>query len=392
MSESTPPHAARQPTGVRACPNCGADVAADESFCEACGTQLQAEVVASDTPGSESPVSLSTMTRPVPGPAPEAAAAPPCRECGGEVGEDGYCTQCGSKAPLPRDHFTEAPASWVGGSCDRGVRHHRNEDAMALAVSEETRHAVLVVCDGVSTSTDSDVASLAAARAARDELAANRPQGMATPESRAAAIVATIKQAAKKANEAVIANTAPDSPNAASCTFVVGVVSDGMLVYGNTGDSRAYWIPDDRSPLLLTTDDSMAQVRIAAGVPRDEAENGPGAHAITRWLGKDSEDVVPRCSALELVGAGWVVVCSDGLWNYASSPEQVRTVLTEAVATGPTEPVQVADRLVSWANAQGGKDNVTVALARIEPASPPAPVNPVTAEQSEPAPDPAQQP
>ena len=38
-------------------------------------------------------------------------------------------------------------------------------------------HAVLVVCDGVSTSTDSDVASLAAARAARDVLATLRATG-----------------------------------------------------------------------------------------------------------------------------------------------------------------------------------------------------------------------
>ncbi len=42
---------------------------------------------------------------------------------------------------------------------------------MALdAHPEPGSRAVLVVCDGVSTSTDSDVASLAAARAARDVL------------------------------------------------------------------------------------------------------------------------------------------------------------------------------------------------------------------------------
>lgn len=369
MSEQTPPDRQTPPDSTPdagRCPACGADVGPEEAFCEACGTQLQREVIASDQPGEEAPISLSTMTRPVPGPAPE-PATPPCRECGGTVDADGYCTQCGAKAPLPRDHFTEAPAAWVGGCCDRGVRHHRNEDAMALAAAEDGTHAVLVVCDGVSSSTDSDVAALAGARAARDELAANRPQGMATAESRAAAAVAAIKAAAAKANEAVIAHTAQDSTNAASCTFVTGVIDGTLLVHGNTGDSRAYWIPDERSPLLLTTDDSVAQVRIAAGVPREEAENGPGAHAITRWLGKDSEDTVPRCGALELVGAGWVVVCSDGLWNYASSPEQMRTVVTETAAAGPGEPVAVAERLVAWANGQGGKDNVTVALARISP-------------------------
>ena len=46
--------------------------------------------------------------------------------------------------------------------CDRGVRHHRNEDATATAADPAPgSRAVLVVCDGVSTSIDSDVASLA---------------------------------------------------------------------------------------------------------------------------------------------------------------------------------------------------------------------------------------
>jgi hypothetical protein len=85
----------------------------------------------------------------------------PCLECGGVVGEDGYCTKCGTKAPSPRDHFEESPADWVAGVCDRGLRHVRNEDAMALLADGE--RAVLVVCDGVSNTDQSEVGSLAAA-------------------------------------------------------------------------------------------------------------------------------------------------------------------------------------------------------------------------------------
>ncbi len=107
--------------------------------------------------------------------------ARPCVRCGGRVAEDGYCTECGEPAASERDHWAERPASWVAGVCDRGVRHSRNEDAMALAASEsataERAFAALVVCDGVSSAPDSDVASLAAARAARDVLAARAPTG-----------------------------------------------------------------------------------------------------------------------------------------------------------------------------------------------------------------------
>jgi serine/threonine protein phosphatase PrpC len=32
-----------------------------------------------------------------------------------------------------------------------------------------------------------------------------------------------------------------------------------------------------------------------------------------------------------------------------------------------SEPLPLAEALVSWANQQGGQDNITVALARVEP-------------------------
>ncbi len=47
-------------------------------------------------------------------------------------GPDGYCESCGVKALSERDHYREQPAPWVAGVCDKGIRHQRNEDAMAL--------------------------------------------------------------------------------------------------------------------------------------------------------------------------------------------------------------------------------------------------------------------
>ena len=63
-------------------------------------------------------------------------------------------------------------------------------------------------------------------------------------------------------------------------------------VAGNVGDSRVYWLPDaaDEPARQLGRDDSFAQEQMAAGVPRQEAETGPHAHSITRWLGRDAPD------------------------------------------------------------------------------------------------------
>ena len=323
--------------------------------------------------------------------APEVAAtARACHECGGEVADDGYCTQCGAAAPSPRNHFTEQPATWVAAVCDRGVRHTRNEDAVALAAGPEPGgHAVLVVCDGVSSSTDSDVASLAAARAARDVLAATGPAGSGTAATRVAVSAKALVAAVDAANAAVIAHTSAGPGNPASCTFVAAVVDGPELVVGWVGDSRAYWLPDTGAPRLLTVDDSFAAEQIAEGVPRATAESGPHAHAITRWLGVDAPDHTPRTVSVDLDGPGWVLVCSDGLWNYCSEAGDVAALLAATSRTSGAEPLPLAGALVDWANAQGGQDNITVALARIgagppDPTAPPVPTADAAAPQTAP--------
>ena len=362
MSETPSPAG---PSSLLKCPTCGEPVGAEEAWCEACGAGLTTP--ASTAPSDESPTAGSPA-------ATEPSAAPStetCHECGGVVAADGYCSQCGAKARSLRDHFTEQPAAWVGAVCDRGVRHTRNEDAVAMhARVDPGSHAVLVVCDGVSSSTDSDVAALAAARAARDVLAGSTPGGIGTAAARVAATARALDAAAQAANDAVVLHTAAGSPNPASCTFVAGVVQDSLLVVGWVGDSRAYWLPDTGDQLLLTTDDSYAAEQIASGVSRADAESGPQAHAITRWLGSDTPDHTPQTTSHDLTAPGWVLVCSDGLWNYCSEPDAMGALLRELGGAPTTDPLVVAGALVDWANTQGGIDNITVALARIDPPPP----------------------
>lgn len=370
------------------CAACGVSAAPGSRFCEGCGAPLVAGVAAtapSAPPAGSAPpgppplpsyldhAPISAPTRRPAGtlPDPPAPTRRPCAECGGEVGPDLYCQVCGTKAPSERDHFVEQPAPWVAGVCDKAVRKTRNEDAMALLAGQQPgSRAVLVVMDGVSNSIDSDVASLAGARAAREVLRMPLPAGMGTPAGRDAAVAKVLADATAAANNAIVAVTDPDSPNPASATFTAVVVEGARLTWANIGDSRSYWLPDDGEPLQLTTDDSLAQQQIAAGMAREVAENGPQAHAITRWLGRDSEGSVPTVGALEVSTPGWVLACSDGLWNYASTPQAIADQVRAAAgdAGGAADPLAVADALVGFANAAGGHDNITAALARLDPA------------------------
>jgi serine/threonine protein phosphatase PrpC len=259
----------------------------------------------------------------------------------------------------------EQPATWVAAVCDRGARRTRNEDAVAVAAGATPGgFAVLVVCDGVSSAEESDVASLAAARAAREVLVDGAASAGPAPGA-----PARMAAAADAANDAVVRATPPDHGDSpASCTLALAVLEAGVISAGSVGDSRAYWLPDDGEAQLLTEDDSLAAELIAAGAPREEAEAGPFAHTITRWLGKDSPGHTPAVTTLRVQGPGWLLACSDGLWNYCSAPEDLAAVARRVGAGSGAEPLATASALVDWANEQGGHDNISVALARVDPA------------------------
>lgn len=348
------------------CPRCGELSAPGARFCEQCGFELRGPAPAGAARGAPPTEPIPVVT--VVDPDPDSSVTPP-------------------PAPLSeRDHFTEKPAGWVAGVCDRGVRHARNEDAMALAASgpgSATGTAAIVVCDGVSSAPHSDVASLEAARVARDALVTFEPAGSLPARGKIDRRVAEWSQAmvaaSRRAGTAVVRAGDEIAREAAgsgrqdgltldppACTFAAAVVDSGLVVAGWLGDSRVYWLPDDGASEQLSVDDSWAQEMMAAGFSREEAENSPQAHAITRWLGRSAPDHDAHCAAMLPEVPGWVVVCSDGLWNYCSEAEDLAD-LVHRLAGGTVDPSETAAALVLWANAAGGRDNITVALARVEP-------------------------
>ncbi|GAA4905749.1 hypothetical protein GCM10025789_26410 [Tessaracoccus lubricantis] len=259
--------------------------------------------------------------------------------------------------PLPRSeraHYLREPAPWVAGCSDTGRRHRTNQDAMCLAVRSDPRaEAVLAIADGVTTAHGSELASLVATETAVETLI--QALGAGTPAN-----VAFV-QAFAAANDEVLA--ASEDPSA--CTLIAAAIQPGVIAVGNVGDSRAYWFCDDGSTELLSVDDSMAQARMMLGMSRDDAEQSNQAHAITKWLGRQATNVTPSVLTLQPRANGWLLLCTDGLWNYASSPEDMSALFSAQVSRSPS-PAALAEALVAWANEQGGKDNVTVVVARVE--------------------------
>jgi serine/threonine protein phosphatase PrpC len=324
------------PTGT--CPGCGTPAGDADNFCEACGRELGAAAVSAGAPGHAA-----------------------CQNCpSSRIGTDGYCEQCGRKARSGRDHV-EVDLPGIAGVTDRGLRHLRNEDAMALALTHTPGGpaAVAVVCDGVSTSERPDDASLVAADRGMQVLAAALRAGAAAGEA--------LLTAAAAADTAVrdLADSSADPPAA---TYVSGVVTPASVTVCWIGDSRAYWLPAGSPPgaRLLTSDDSLGGELVAAGLltEADTIASRDG-HTLTRWLGADADALAPHTATFEPAGPGVLLLCSDGLWNYQPEANNLaRLALPRAL----TDRTGAAADLLGFALDAGGHDNITIVLIAVPPA------------------------
>jgi serine/threonine protein phosphatase PrpC len=290
-----------------------------------------------------------------------------CLGCGTEVApKDRFCEVCGLRQPT-QDDRVERDLGVAAGITDRGLRHARNEDALALRVLEldgDTTAVVAVVCDGVSTSDRADQAAAVAAKTAAEVLVdalANDTEPEAASTAGAAA-----------AREAVtgLADESGGLDSAPACTFVSAVVTAETITVAWLGDSRACWLaaePAAGASEWLTSDDSWALDMVAAGrLSYAEAEADPRSHALTGWLGADlpAEDTHPRLITMRPTGQGVLLLCSDGLWNYQDEPTELAAmVMPDALAA----PLVAAKTLVQYALHCGGHDNVTAVVLPFPP-------------------------
>ncbi len=310
------------------CPACAAEVPEDDAFCEECGANLHA---------------------------PAAPAAGSC-QCGAgpdEVDSDGFCLRCGRRVRRPAsDHIEQVVSAACAAVSDRGIKHDRNEDRCQIASAGGG--FAMVVCDGVSATNKSERASAAVSEAILKSLLVHLERPATEPD-------AAMKRALG-AGAATLSNPYQAEPDPPSTTVVAALVAEGIATIGWAGDSRAYWI-DAAGCRQLTQDHSWLNDALTTGLMSAEAaEHDPRAHAITRWFGADNTDAAPaELLRFPIPGAGTLLLCTDGIWNYAESIEEFTAAVRDAQAAGPEALVQ-ANHLIQFAIHEGGRDNISVAI------------------------------
>jgi protein phosphatase len=167
--------------------------------------------------------------------------------------------------------------------------------------------------------------------------------------------ISIIEEAVRKSNIALI-NKSKESIDyeGMGTTLVVATFIRNSLYIANVGDSRLYCINNDIQQ--ITRDHSLVEEMINLGeLDRKNARTHENKNIITRAVGVDSE-VVADFFEVDYSKDDIILMCSDGLSNMIDD-EDIKRIINES-----TDLEAACNMLIETANANGGRDNISVIL------------------------------
>ena len=276
---------------------------------------------------------------------------------------------------LPQ-HSPQLAAECFGVS-DPGRCRSNNEDQFLVAVLDKalkvlqtslpqppTRHAsdrsyLLVVADGMGGSAAGEEASALALSSVEDYVL-DALKWFACCQPKDDDEVATeFRDAIRRAHHRVTtqAYERPEQRGMGTTLTLAHSVNDTMFV-AHVGDSRAYLFRDG---ILhqLTRDHTLVEDLLRQGaIKTEEAATHRWRHVVTSSVGGDAKQIRIDIHRLHLNAGDVVLLCTDGL------TEMVPRQLICEVLDSDGSPEYWCGKLVEHANAAGGKDNITIVIAR----------------------------
>ncbi len=298
-----------------------------------------------------------------------------CARCGaGNREEARFCRVCGAAlAPAPRRRPNAVQVS-IAACTDVGQQRSVNQDvaqAEHLTTLHGDRLTLLIVADGMGGGQAGDTASTLAAGTVRAELLVALTQGLPPTDAAWHVMLRTLVQTANT-HVHRMAQTDPRYAGMGT-TLTMAVLVDQRLHLAHVGDSRAYLcnqagIADELQPhpahpppqiVQLTEDHSLVARLVDIGqLTPEAARTHPQRNIIYRVLGRQAQIEVDTQSHALSYG-DLVLLCSDGLPIHVEDHQLAELVLT-------TQPLaNRCQACIAAANAQGGSDNIGVALAQL---------------------------
>lgn len=150
-------------------------------------------------------------------------------------------------------------------------------------------------------------------------------------------------------------------------TLTLAYRHGASLFIAHVGDSRAYLWRNDTLH-RLTTDHTLVGEMVRRGVlDPAEAASHELRHIITNAVGGPVPGVRSEVHRFRLAPNDMLLLCTDGLTEMVPDDD------IAAVLRAERNPRAACDQLIDLANSLGGRDNITVVLARFEQAAAPTP-------------------
>ncbi|MBQ3630905.1 MAG: serine/threonine-protein phosphatase [Prevotella sp.] len=225
--------------------------------------------------------------------------------------------------------------------------------------------AVVAVADGMGGAEAGEVASAIALDTVK--------QCFATPLSQLSQQPPTFFQSlVTQANETINrhVDTAPETSGMGTTLVVAWLVNNpaAPTVTAHVawcGDSRGYRFRPGKGLERVTHDHSYVQQLIDSGeLTEEEALTHPESNLITRCLGDTGTSAIADAVDIDLQPGDLLLICSDGLCGYCADSD-----IEQIVARYHDDPAVCQEALLQAALDAGGYDNITIAIAAIQPSN-----------------------
>lgn len=242
---------------------------------------------------------------------------------------------------------------------DVGCHRDHNEDAVA----SDIEIGLLVLADGMggykAGEVASEIATLTMLAEMKETMSGFDP-GQTDPVTGMQAESLLLIDAAAKANASIF-SVSESQPQCAGMgtTLVTALFTNNKVLVGHIGDSRLYRLRGERLE-QLTEDHSLLQEQLSSGlITPEQAKMSNNKNLVTRAVGIDPE-VELELHEYDVETGDIYLLCSDGLTDLVEDDD------IQATLIGLGSNLQLAaSQLVQMANDNGGKDNISVILAKV---------------------------
>ena len=251
---------------------------------------------------------------------------------------------------LTRDHNEDAYLLW-----NLTRRERIESDGVTVDVPDE-QGVLVAVCDGMGGAAAGEMASALAVQTFAERAEGLAGDALSQLDPVGDWLEASVIEADRRILEAATADAEMEGMGS-TCTSVV-VLPEGLTL-AHIGDSRAYHLRDGVLR-QISVDHSYVGELVAMGrISPAEARTHDQRNLLLQVLGLGRPLEVDRVCA-EMKSDDLILLCSDGLYDLVDDDE-VRDHLGS-----DQDPAAICRELVDLANARGGKDNITVVVARAQ--------------------------